>query len=116
MKKKNKEKVEKRKTVMGYPQVSFMAQIKIMEKEKSVSVGGFTADGGFYLREGFNLIKEKIENIQGEKVTYFNFVKDPKKKGMMEKEYLKQRRKEERWKKQREKELEKELKSLKKKK
>jgi len=107
---------EKRKIVEAHPQVVFLAQIKIMDEKKPVAVGGFSIDGGFYLREGFNLIRQKSENVMGEKMTYFNFVKDPKKKGTMEKVLLKHKKEEIRWKKKREKELQKELDDLKKKK
>ena len=50
-----------------------------------------------------------------DKITYFNFVKDPKKKGVTEKVLLKQKQREKRWKKKRIKELEEELNNLKKK-
>jgi len=110
----DKSKEEKRK-VEAYPQVSFLAEIKIMDEKKPVPVGGFTIDGGFYLREGFNLIREKTKNVMGDKLTYFYFVKDPKKKGIVEKDILKQKRREKRWKKKREKDLQKELNDLRKK-
>ena len=106
-------KVEKRKIVSAYPGVSLLSEISIKEQKKTVPVGGFTMDGGFYLREGFNIVRRKEKAIDGEKVIYFNFVKDTKKKGVMEKELLKIERKEQRWKTQRKKELQKELNDLK---
>lgn len=107
---------KKQKIVEAYPQVGFMANIIIKEKEEKIPVGGFTVDGGFYLREGFDLVKEKTKNVVNEDVTYFKFVKIPKKKGVVEKIILKRKREEERWKKKRKKELEEELKKLNKKK
>jgi len=109
-------KKEKREIVEAYPQVSMLAQIMIIDEKRAVPVGGFTMDGGFYLDNGFDLIKKKQKGALGEEMTYFNFVKDPKIKGRMEKHFLKQKREEANWKKKREKELEKELNNLRKKK
>lgn len=108
---KNK-KENKRKIVQAYPQVSMLAEIMIIDENKPVAVGGFSIDGGFYLREGFDLIKRKTKDIQGEDITYFNFVKIPKKKGVIEKIFLKQKKEEISWKKKRKKELQGELKKL----
>lgn len=54
---------EKRKIVEAHPQVIFMSEIKIMKKKLSVSVGGFTINGGFYLREEFNLVRKKEKKV-----------------------------------------------------
>lgn len=106
---------DKRKIVEAHPQVGFLGEILIKGKEEKVPVGGFSIDGGFYLREGFDLVKKKDKNIVGEEITYFNFVKIPKKKGVVEKIILKRIREEKAWEKKRKKELQKELDSLNKK-
>jgi len=65
--------------VYAYPQISMLSPIKIMEKEKSIVIGGFTIDGGFYLKEPYSLVKEKVKSISGEKLIYYNIIKTSRK-------------------------------------
>ena len=108
-------KENKIKIIEAHPNVMLLAGINIRDEEKSVAVGGFTIDGGFYLREGFKLVAKEDKNIIGENVTYFNFVKDTKKKCSEEKEILRRKRKDDAWRKNRVKELQKELEGIRKK-
>lgn len=114
--KKQLNKKTKRKLIPAYPGVGWFSDINILDKEQRISIGGFTMDGGFFLKEGFSIVKEKTNSLLGEEVTYYNFVKDPKKKCKAEKDLLKYERKEKRYNKKREKELEEELNRLRKKK
>ena len=102
-------KTRKDKIVQAYPQVTMLAEICIVDNKIKVPVGGFNIDGGFYLREGFDLVKVKTKNVMGEPVTYFNFIKLPKKKGIVEKHLLRQEKERKKWENKREKELKKEL-------
>ena len=100
------------KIVQAYPQVTMLAEICIVDNKIKVPVGGFNIDGGFYLREGFDLVKVKTKNVMEESITYFNFVKVPKEKGVVEKHLLRQEKERKKWEKKREKELQKELDNL----
>ena len=110
-----KTKEKKDKVVEAYPNVSIFSDIMIMDGQVPLAIGGFSL-GGFYLKEGFKMVENKSKNGIGDNVTYYEFIKDPKKKTDQEKLALKIKRKEQRHKKKREKELEEELKNLRKKK
>jgi hypothetical protein len=112
VKNKNKEKINNRKIVPAHPQVIMMAQIMIMDEEKPIAVGGFSVDGGFYLREGFNLVRQKNKSVNGEILTYFNFVKEPKKKGVMERLLIKHKKEQLAYERKREKTLREELQQI----
>ncbi len=109
-----KDKKPKARVIPAYPGVGWFSDIRILNKERNIAIGGFTADGGFFLKEGYSIVKEKTTNLLGEELTYYNFVKDPKKKCRVEKELLKSAKKEQRYQKKREKELEQELKQIRK--
>ena len=104
---------KKDKIVEAYPSVHMLSQIQIKEKEQLISIGGFSADGGFYLKKPYGLVKEEIKGIAGE-LTYYNFVKSSKKICEQEKALRKIEADKIKYKKEREKELEEELKRIRK--
>ena len=80
MKKQNK----KGKIVQAYPNVSMLSQIQIREKEIKIDIGGFSIEGGFYLRSPYKLVKKETTGIGG-KITYYNFVKSSNERTKQEK-------------------------------
>jgi hypothetical protein len=107
--------MKKDKTVNAYPSVGMLSQIKIKDKEETISIGGFTADGGFLLRSPYDLIKQETKNLGGEDITYYSFIKSSNKMCEHEKELRKMEKDREDYEKKRKKELEEELNRLKKK-
>lgn len=103
----------KNKIVEAYPSVSMLSGIYIKEKERMICIGGFSADGGFYLQSPYDLVKNETKNISGD-ATYYNFIKSSKKMCDQEKAIRKVEMDRIKYEKQREKELEDELNSLKK--
>lgn len=112
-KKEIKTRQEKDKIVEAHPGVAFFSDIEIKEKEARINIGGFTIDGGFYLRSPYELVKTEVkENLGGWDLTYYNFVKSSKKMCEQERKLRQMENKKVKWKRDREKELKKELESI----
>jgi len=104
---------KKQKIVSAWPTITLLSQIRIKDKDKSISIGGFTFNGGIYLDKGYKLVEDKIIYPFNKEAHYYIIVKDPKVKSRGEKILLTQANKEEKYKKERKKQLERELKELK---
>ncbi len=106
-----KEKQKKDKIVQAYPQVPMLSAIQIREKEQLIGIGGFSVDGGFYLKSPYELVKDEIGGITGD-LTYYNFVKSSKKMCEQEKALRKIETDKEKYERKRKKELQEELKKI----
>lgn len=109
-----KDKNKKDKIVEARLSISLLSGIKIKEKDRFITIGGFSIDGGFYLKSPYTLVKEETKSIVGD-VTYYNFIKSSKKMCEQEKGLRKIENDKKNFEKRRKKELEKELKRLEKK-
>ncbi len=107
--------MKKDKIVEAHPSVSMLSGIMIKEKEVMICIGGFSAEGGFYLNSPYELKKEETKNVSGDAI-YYTFVKSSNKMCKQEKAFRKIESDDLRYEKKRQKELEKELDDLKKRK
>jgi len=64
--------------VKAYPSTNMYSSIMINGKDRPIIIGGFTIDGGFWIKEPYRLVRKKEKVITGEKLTYYNFVKSSK--------------------------------------
>jgi hypothetical protein len=74
------------KKVFAYPNVSLLSSIKIKGEKKNIVIGGFTIDGGFYLKKPYGLVRETVKSISGEVLVYYNFIKKKNKQCEQERE------------------------------
>jgi hypothetical protein len=79
-------KMKKYDKVKAYPSTNMYSSIMINGKDRPIIIGGFTIDGGFYIKEPYKIISEKRKVIGGERLTYYNFVKSSSKMSKYEKE------------------------------